>query len=155
MDHLTDRSIRRTTDWLEFSTNTYLDHRHRNWVMAEELGDVVFVAQRGVVLVHRERAEHIARALRWRPEATVPERAFALSTTPTRPLAPDIATATKSPTVIVTAPSRWRTACGWLGILAGAAVFVAALAVGLDDPALVVAVMLALRGGQFTLAVDS
>ena len=29
----------------------------------EELGDVIFVAARDVVLVHRERAEHIARAL--------------------------------------------------------------------------------------------
>jgi hypothetical protein len=148
MDHLTNRITRRTTDWLEFSTNTYLDHRHRNWVMAEEFGDVVFVTTRGIVLVHRERAEHIARALGWRPEAIARERAFALSTTPTPSPATGIATAAKVPAVIVNAPSRWRAACGWLGIVAGVTVFVAALAVPLDDPALVVAVMLALRGGQ-------
>ena len=40
----------------------------------------------------------------------------------------------------------------WLGILAGAAVFVAALAVPLDDPALVVALMLAVRGGRLIRA---
>ena len=40
-----------------------LDMRSRNWALAEELGDVVFVSERGVVLVHRERAEHIARML--------------------------------------------------------------------------------------------
>jgi hypothetical protein len=38
--------------------------------------------------------------------------------------------------------------------VAGVAVFVTALAVPLDDPALVVALMLALRGGRFTLSVD-
>jgi len=37
---------------------------------------------------------------------------------------------------------------GWLGILADAAVFVAALAVPLDDPALLLALVLALRGGR-------
>jgi hypothetical protein len=41
----------------------------------------------------------------------------------------------------------------WLGILAGTTMFMAALAVPLDDPALVVALMLALRGSRFTLAV--
>jgi hypothetical protein len=34
---------------------------------------------------------------------------------------------------------RWRAGCGWLGIMAGVGVFVAALAVPLDDPALVAA----------------
>jgi hypothetical protein len=38
----------------------------------------------------------------------------------------------------------------WLGIVTGAAVLVAALAVPLDDPALVVALMLELRGGLVT-----
>ena len=37
---------------------------------------------------------------------------------------------------------------GGLGIAAGAAVFVAALAVPLDDPALAVALMLGFRGGR-------
>jgi hypothetical protein len=40
---------------------------------------------------------------------------------------------------------RWPAACGWLGIMAVAAVFVGALAVPLDDPPLVVALGLALR----------
>ena len=43
---------------------------------------------------------------------------------------------------------------GWLGILAGAAVFVAALAVPLDDPALLLALVLALRGGQMVLDME-
>jgi hypothetical protein len=44
--------------------------------------------------------------------------------------------------------TRWRAACGWFGIIAGVAVFVAALAVPLNDPAFVVALMLVLRGGR-------
>jgi hypothetical protein len=148
MNHRTDPTFRRRSEWCEFDTDTYLDRRHPNWILAEELGDVIFVTERRVVLVHRERAEHIARALGWRPEAVVPEPTFALpAMTTTRPPAPGPATVAKSPTVIVNAPRRWRTACGWLGIVAGAAVFVAALAVPLDDPALVVALMLALRSG--------
>jgi hypothetical protein len=50
-------------EWCEVPTNTYLDHRYQNWLLAEEFGDVVFVPARGVVLVHRERAEHITREL--------------------------------------------------------------------------------------------
>jgi hypothetical protein len=50
--------------------------------------------------------------------------------------------------VIAQTSSRWRDACGWLGIAAGAVVFVGALALLLDDPALVVALMLGLRGGR-------
>jgi hypothetical protein len=66
MDHLTNptaTTIRSMGPWLQIATNAYVDHRHRNWVLAEELGDVIFVLARGVVLVHRQRAEHIARAL--------------------------------------------------------------------------------------------
>jgi hypothetical protein len=44
---------------------------------------------------------------------------------------------------------------GWLGIVAGAAVFVAALAVPLDDPALVVALVIGLRASRKILDVDS
>jgi hypothetical protein len=153
MHHLTNRTFHRINDWLEFSTDAYLDQRHRNWVLAEELGDVVFVAARGVALVHRERAEHIARALGWRPEAMVREQTIALPASTTAP--PGIATATKSPTVIVKANSRWRDACGWLGIVAGAVVFVGALAAPLDDPAMVMALALGLRGGRLILAVGS
>jgi hypothetical protein len=97
-----------------------------------------------------------SRGLGWRPKAMLLEQTVALpAMTTTRPPAPGIGAATKSPTFIPMAPSRSRAARGWLGIIAGAAVFVAALAVPLDDPALVVAVMLALRGGRLTLAVDS
>jgi hypothetical protein len=150
MDYRTDPTFRRTSEWCEFDTDTYLDRRHPNWLLAEEFADVIFVTERRVVLVHRERAEHIARALGWRPEAAVPQQAFVLpAMTTTRPPAPGIATAAKVPLVVVKTTSRWREACGWVGVLAGAAVFVVTLAVPLDDPALVVALMLALRGGQF------
>jgi hypothetical protein len=44
--------------------------------------------------------------------------------------------------------SRRRDVLGWLGFLAGAAVVVAALAVPLDDPALVMALAMGLRGGR-------
>jgi hypothetical protein len=157
MNRLTDPIFRRKSDWCEFETDTYLDRRHPNWILAEELGDVIFVTERRVVLVHRDRAEHIARALGWRPGAMVREQAIALlAITTTRQPAPCIAkTATRASVVIVTARSRWRAACGWLGILAGAAVFVAALAVRLDDPALVMALALGLRGGRLILDVDS
>ena len=40
---------------------------------------------------------------------------------------------------------------GWLGIVAGAAVFVAALTVPLDDPALLLALVLALLSGRLAL----
>jgi hypothetical protein len=80
-------------------------------------GDVVFIAARGVVLVHRERAEHIARLLGWRPEAMVREQACAL---PARTSAP-----VRRPTPLQVPEaeprprsSRWRAACG-LGIVAG------------------------------------
>jgi hypothetical protein len=51
--------------------------------------------------------------------------------------------------------SRWRDILGGLGIAAGAAAFVAALAVPLDDPVLVVALMPGLRAGGLILGVDS
>jgi hypothetical protein len=148
MSRHTDPTFRRKSEWSEFDTDTYLDRRHLNWILAEELGDVIFVTERRVVLVHRDRAEHIARALGWHHEAMVLEQSVALpARTPARP---GIGTAAKAPIVVVKASSPWRAACGWLGIMAGGAVFVAALVVPLDDPALVVALMLALRGGRVT-----
>ncbi len=117
-------------EWQRFPTDAYLDHRHRNWVISEELDDVLFLLDAGIVLVHRVRAAHIVRAL----------AAVSLAPAP-RPCGnPHVPVADTATT------SRWREICGWLGITAGAAVFVAALAVPLDDPALVVA--LAVRGGQ-------
>src|SRR5688572_27964915 len=59
-------------------------------------------------------------------------------------------TAQRQPLVASTGISRRR---GWLDIVAGAAVFVAALAVPLDDPALAVALMLALRGMKIAQSV--
>jgi hypothetical protein len=56
-----------------------------------------------------------------------------------------------SPMEIFNARSRWRNILGWLGIVAGAVVFVAALALSLDDPALVVALAIELRGGRLIL----
>jgi hypothetical protein len=155
MDYLTNptASICRASEWLEIATDVYLDHRHRNWVLAEELGDVVFVAEREVVLVHRVRAEHIARALGHDAGVAVLEHAFA-EPTPVPRVALQ-ATGTEPTVVLDKASSRWRTACGWLGIVAGAAGFVAALALRLDDPALVVAVSLVMRGGRLILDVDS
>jgi len=50
---------------------------------------------------------------------------------------------------------RWRDLWGWLGILAGAAVFVTALAVPLDDAALLLALVLALRGGRLALDMEA
>jgi hypothetical protein len=46
-DHLTNRTGHLTGAWLEIATGVYLDHRHRNWVLAEEMGDVVFIATSG------------------------------------------------------------------------------------------------------------
>jgi hypothetical protein len=51
--------------------------------------------------------------------------------------------------------TRWRDIAGGIGIVAGAVVFVAALAVPLDDPALVVALAVGLWGGRLVLDVDS
>jgi hypothetical protein len=50
-----------------------------------------------------------------------------------------------------TRTSRWRDIWGWLGIVAGAAMFVVALAVPLDDPALVLALMISLRSVRLVL----
>jgi hypothetical protein len=140
-------------EWCEVPTNTYLDHRYPNWLLAEEFGDVVFVPARGVVLVHRERAEHIARELgivardakvfapppRLQPAPLPRPRAVApLHRVPVAPISSH-------------APSRWSDVRGWAGLAAGAAVFVTALVVPLDDPALVVALMIAVRGGRVIL----
>jgi hypothetical protein len=140
--------------WLEFAADAYLDNRHRNWVLAEEVGDVVFVSARGVVLVHRERAEHVARALGARfevmslePFATLPAPVpLRLPATPAPAPAAQLQPQ-RQPLVAGAGISR-RDVLGWLGIVAGAAVLVGALAVPLDDPALVVALMLVLRGGR-------
>jgi hypothetical protein len=141
----------RMKQWLVVPTGVYLDHRHRNWVLAEEAGDVIFAVR--VVLVHRERAEHIAALLteaRALPARTAPGQARLPSST-----AVGHARAAAPSGESVNARSRWRDILGWLGIGAGAAVFVAALALSLDDPALVVALAIGLRGGRLILDIDS
>jgi len=117
---------------------------------------VVFVSARGVVLVHRERAEHVARALgAWvdvmplEPVATLPVPASLR-----RPAPPAPAPATqRQPLVASTGTSRRGDVLGWLGIVAGATVFIAGLAIPLDDPALVLALAVGLRGGRLILGV--
>jgi hypothetical protein len=145
-------------EWWQFAADVYLDHRHRNWTMTEETGAVRFIPIARVVLVHRTRARHIAEALGAGPEI---ERLEALVTLPAParpepgPLPPPSAVdpAGQAPTPAVTTRTTrcWRDVVGWLGMVAGAAVFLAALAVPLDDPALVVALMLAVRSGRMIL----
>ena len=119
--------------WLELCVDAYLDRRHRNWVLAEDLGDVVFISERGVVLVHRERAEDIAVALLGGREVLMLEDALALpARTPPEPvrLPPSPAAGPDPESRALSADSRtspWRDIWGWLGIAAGVAVLVTAL----------------------------
>ena len=95
------------------------------------------------VFVHRERAEHIARALIGGGDVLVIEDALAL---PPRSRVGVTRQSPPQPRPLITEPrsTRWRDIVGLLGIVAGAAVFVAALAVPLDDPTLFLALVLAL-----------
>jgi hypothetical protein len=141
-------------EWLQFAADAYLDHRHRNWVIGEELGDVRFLPDAGAVLIHRKRAEHIARTLLGGRDVLVLEDALAL---PVRTSVGLVRLPPAQPQRLVI-PARnihLRDIVGWLGIVAGAAVFVLALTVPLDDSALVVALMLALRCGLLILHADS
>ena len=140
-------------EWYEVPTNTYLDHRYQNWLLAEEFGDVVFVPARGIVLVHRERAEHIIREL-----GIVARDAKVFASLPRLQPAPlprprAVAPVHRVPLAPISghAPSRWGDVRGWVGLVAGAAVFVTALVVPLDDPALVVALLIGVRGGRVIL----
>jgi hypothetical protein len=147
--------FRTASEWLEIHVDVYLDARQRTWLSSEETGDVIFVSMRGVVLVHRERAQPIAAAF-----AAVAGR---LITPPPTPRSTMRATAAAARTrgrgqphaTTARIGSRRSDVRGWLAIVAGAAVFVAALAVPLDDPALVAALALGVRGGRTILAVDS
>jgi hypothetical protein len=119
------------------------------------MGDERFVPEAGVVLVHRVRAEHIVRALG--PAASV----GVLATAPPAPEPVRLTASTvagpvrEARSMAVNGVNRWRDIWGWLGIVAAACVFVAALATPLDDPALVMALMLAVRGGRMILDADS
>ncbi len=105
--------------------------------------------RRGVVLLHRERAEHIAAALgggtdvgRLEPVATLPAPA------PVRLPAPSAAAPAPELQLATAGPGIRREVLGWLAIVAGAAVFVSALAIPLADPALLVALVLKVGGGR-------
>jgi hypothetical protein len=37
-------------EWLRLAADAYLDHRHRNWVLSEEMGDVRFVPEAALLL---------------------------------------------------------------------------------------------------------
>jgi hypothetical protein len=122
------------TGWLKFPAAQYLDQRHPNWVLAEEFGDVIFFGD--VVFVHRARAEHIVRLL---------ETALAL---PARTGVGVMRVPPPQPRSLVVARRSicWRDIVDWLGILAGAGVLVASLAVPLNDAAYAVTLALWLRG---------
>jgi hypothetical protein len=139
-------------EWREFAVDTYLDARHRNWTLAEEMGDVVFTT-RGVVFVHRVRAEHIVRAL---GAATIPAPPMPAPCVrvPATTLAACRVPRPPAPCARITVPRR-RDLLGWLGIMAGAAVYVAALVLPLDDAALVMAMAAAVRGGVTILVADT
>ena len=148
-------------EWREFSSDLYLDRRHRNWVLAEDVGDVVFISERGVVLVHRKRAASIAAALLGGRDVLMLEDALALPARtppePVRPPAPPTAAPARDPQSLAadTRTSRWRDICGRLSLVAGVAVLVAALAVPLDDAGLALAAALVVRGGRLILDIDS
>ena len=57
--------------------------------------------------------------------------------------------------LVIKRSARGRDIAGWLGILAGAAVFVAALTVPLEDPALLLASAIVVRGARLILDIDS
>jgi hypothetical protein len=144
------------SDWERFTTDAYLDHRHRNWILSEEMGDVRFQPEAGVVLVHRVRAEHIVRELvaNIRPVRVHATRALPATTPPAR-MRPVPMAAPRSPHMVppsgVVDHERGRVLWGLLGLGAGAAVFVAALAIRLDDSALLLALAMLLRGGRLIL----
>jgi len=144
------------SDWERFATDAYLDHRHRNWILSEEMGDVRFQPEAGVVLVHRVRAEHIVRELvaNTRPVGAHATRALPATTSPARER-PEPMPAPRSPQMAppsgVVGHDRWRVLWGLLGLGAGAAMFVAALAIRLDDSALLLALAMLLRGGRLIL----
>ena len=106
------------------------------------------------VFVHRERAEHIARALIGGGDVLVLEDALTL---PPRSRVGVTRQSPPQPRPLITERSstRWRDLGGWLGILAGVAVSVAALVVPLDDSALLLASAIVVRGGRLILDIDS
>jgi hypothetical protein len=146
------------SDWERFAADVYHERRYRNWTLSEEMGDVRFLPEVGVVMVHRIRAEHIVRELRplvvSRPVVAPSPRRLPVATRPQR-VSPPIVVMWRAPTPTppraVAPPSRWRIFTGWLGLGTATAVFVAALAVQLDDATLLLALSLFLWGGRLIL----
>ena len=161
MDRTNRNAHRAAPTWWQFPADVYLDHRRQSWVLVEELGHVRFHPSAGVVLVHRKRAENIAAALLGGRDVLMLEDALALpARTPPEPVRlppPPAADPTRESQSLSadTRTSRWRDIWGWIGIAAGVAVLVTALAVPLDDSGLALAAALVLRGGRLILDVDS
>ena len=83
---------------------------------------MVFVVARSVVRIHRERAEHIVRTHLGYRDVLVPEDALAM---PTK-TGINIVRQPPQAQQLVIEPGRvrWHHILGWIGILAGAALFV-------------------------------
>jgi hypothetical protein len=140
--------------WERFSADVYLDRRYRNWIISEEMGDVRFLPEVGVVMVHRVRAEHIVRELLVSsPVGAQASRGLPVTTRPEHVSPPMVLVRRTVPTPAraLAPPSRWRIFTGWLGLGTATAVFVAALAVRLDDAALLLALSLFVWGGRLIL----
>jgi hypothetical protein len=138
-------------DWERVAADVYLDRRYRNWIINEEMGDVRFLPDVGIVMVHRVRAEHIVRELLANPRPVGIPATRRLSIT-TRPVGSLVRHVTVSVPPQAIAPlSRWRIFTGWLGLGTATAVFVATLAIRLDDAALLLALSLFLWGGRLIL----
>ena len=145
---------RTAPQWWQIPADVYLDHRRLSWALAEERGDVRCRPTADIVLVHRQRAPHVAEALLGGRDVVVLEEALALpARTPPLPVrlppSPAAGPARKSQSLAAdTRTTRLRGIWGSLDIMAGVAVLVAALLVPLDDAGLALAAALVLRGGR-------
>jgi hypothetical protein len=139
------------SDWQRFPTNVYLDRRYRNWIISEELGDVRFLPEVGIVMVHRVRAEHIVRELLANPRpggVSAPRRLSMTTRVVNQPRALLHPAVAPKPAPAVAPVRPWRIFSGWLGLGMATGVFVAALVTRLDDAALLLALSLFLWGAR-------
>jgi hypothetical protein len=147
--------------------DVYLDHQRLSWALAEQRGNIRCRTAADIVLVHHQRrAPHVAEALLGGRDVVVLDvvvlkEALALpARTPPEPLhlppSPTAGPSRESRALSAgTRTSRSREIWGWLGLTAGVAVLVTALAVPLNDSGLALAAALVLRGGRMILDVDS
>jgi hypothetical protein len=164
------RLTRTMSDWERFSAEVYHERRYRNWIISEEMGDVRFLPEVGVVMVHRVRAEHIVRELLTNGQpvrAPAPRRVSIATRAPGPPVTAAGRSADAIPVSIrqtaararaqearaqkATPISRARIVTGSLGLGTAAGVFIAALAIRLDDSALLLALSLFLWAGRLIL----